>query len=251
VKPEVKPEPEAELVEQEASGEPTDVPVSLTVPEFVDAKQVTEERQGYVNDFAQLAPQIGLSGEAAQDLVNLVVDCAVTLPYSAPDQHTTPEDAISALGQLYGEATAKDLIARAQKYTAGSEKLKDYLDRTGLGNDVGVLTALALAGSGWLALPPKEAAGATKRLMASPEFARGDKLTLVKLQMLSRLAERGEGQQPTPQATVELKRLESNLEVSREALKQQAVALVAKSKKGDMSPEDRAEFMELTRRISS
>lgn len=197
VKVEVKPDAskaEPELQEQEAPPESTGEPVALQVPSFVDAREITEERQGWVNEFARIAPEAGLSTETAQGLMDLVVDCAVTLPYSAPDQYTTAEDAKSAMIQLYGDKIAGDLIARCQKYTSGSEALRDYLDRTGLGQDVGVITALALAGAGWIKLTPTQAEGAAKRLMADKSFADPQHpqhaLTMVKLQMLARLSNR-------------------------------------------------------------
>ena len=245
-----KPEPAvAELQERGAQEQQSfeGQPFELRVPEFVPSKEITEERHGWVREFAQVAPQVGLSTETAQGLMDLVVDCAVTLPYTAPDQYTTAEDAKSEMARVYGDKVAQNLIGRAQKYVGSSEALRNYLDRTGLGNDVGVISALALTGAGWLALTPTQAEGATKRLMSTKEFAKGDPLTIVKLQMLSRIANREAAPTATSSAVVGAAAGKQH-EAGFAKLKQEASALIGK--KGGMSPDEKTRFMQITSELA-
>src|SRR5207253_638223 len=135
-----------------------------------------------------LAPQAGIDSATAQGVLDVAVDAAVALTYSIDLGHTTPVDAQAEMNRLYGDKVAAGLITSARSYVKARPALREYLDSTGLGNDPAVLTALAFAGTGLLASTPAQAKDGIAKLMATPEYARGDKLTLVKVQALSRIA---------------------------------------------------------------
>ena len=164
-------------------------PVQLAIPSFLPLAEQTPEREGFVAEFSQIAPQVGLDARTSQGLLDMVVDAATTLPYQGTDQYTTAEDTFDAMARLFGETEATDLTHRCQRYvTSLGPKVADYLDRTGLGNDVGVIVSLALAGTGWLKLSPAQAKESIDKLMKTENYAKGDKLTLIKLNTLSRIA---------------------------------------------------------------
>ena len=58
-------------------------PYELAVPSFVDNRAITEERQAYLTEFQQIAPQVGLAAPEAQALLDTVVDCASSFEYVA------------------------------------------------------------------------------------------------------------------------------------------------------------------------
>jgi hypothetical protein len=174
-----------EQQQAEASGEP------YTLNANVPMKELTPEREAFISEFAQIAPSVGLDAGTAQGLLDMVVDAATTLTYQPADEFTTPEDAFKAMTQTFGEEAATDLVNRAQKYVKSlGPKVADYLDRTGVGNDVGTIVTLALAGTGWLKLTPAQAQESIAKLMKTKEWAAGDKLTQIKLHTLSRIASR-------------------------------------------------------------
>src|SRR5437899_475310 len=158
----------------------------LKVPEFIDTREITPERQGYVTEFQALAPEVGIDAVAAQGLLDVAVDAAVALDYQMDLTESTDVDAREAMTRLFGDENAKNMIDRAQKYAhARGESFLKYLDTTGLGNDPSVLVAMAFAHSGYLRQSPAQAQQQIEKLMKSDSYRAGDKLTLVKLHALS------------------------------------------------------------------
>src|SRR5262249_34746211 len=184
-------EPAAEAQEQQ----PTEVPpYELTVPQFVDNREVTPERQEFLDQFSQVAPAAGIDAATAQGLIDAAVDAAVAFDYEArPDADLN--DARAEMVRLFGDEAGQAMIRAAQEYAhSRGEKFMQFLDRTNLGNDVSILVALGFAKSGWFTGNRSEwAKEQISTLMKSPMYKSGDKLTNVKLQILSRIAHRGEG----------------------------------------------------------
>jgi len=182
-------QPEAEEQQQEQQQQSGD-PFELKVPEFVSAKEITEERQGFVTEFQALAPQVGIDATVAQALLDVSVDSAVALDY-VPKVDADRDDARLEMETLFGDA-GKNLIKRAQIYAqARGSAFQDYLDSTNLGNDPSVLVALAFAQSGYLTQTPEQAKEDLGKVMASKEYLAGDPYTMIKVQVLSRIAHRG------------------------------------------------------------
>jgi hypothetical protein len=183
--------------EEEMVADENAEPLTLAIPSFVSMKEQTPEREAFVQEFAAIAPQVGLDAGVAQGLLDLAVDAATALSYTAPDEYTNHEDAMAAMTHAFGEAEAKNLVGRAQKYAASlGPSFQDWLDRTNLGNDVGVLTALAL-GPG-LKQSPAQAQQSIEKLMKSEKYAKGDKLTTIVLHALSRIANRATAEPAKP-----------------------------------------------------
>jgi hypothetical protein len=184
---------EQQQQEEKPEGETADA-YELQVPEFVSQKEVTEERQSYVTEFQQLAPEVGIDAATAQGLLDVAVDSAVALDYTA-NPEATAEDARAEMTRLFGEKAAKGLIVNAQKYAhARGEAFMTYLDTTGLGSDPAVLVALAFAESKYFTYKPAEAQEQIQRLMTTPEYSKGDKLVQIKLHVLSRIAHGGQSE---------------------------------------------------------
>jgi len=181
--------PAAEEQQPPADGENA-APYELRVPEFVSQKEITEERQSFVAEFQQLAPQVGIDAATAQGLLDVSVDSAVALDY-VPKVDADRDDARLEMQKLFGDA-GKNLIKRAQIYAqARGSALQDYLDSTNLGNDPSVIVALAFAEAGYLTQTPEQAKENLSKVMASKEYLAGDPYTIVKVQVLSRIAHRG------------------------------------------------------------
>lgn len=249
VKPEVKPgiKPEAEIkpeVEEQAEvREPSDVPVALQIPEFVSTKEQTPERQQYVQDFARLAPGSGLDGETAQGILEMITDAATLLPYEIEHQYVTPDEARAEMHTLFGEKQGRELLVAAQSYYKTlAPELQSYLDESGLGSDPSVLASMALAKGGWLKLSPVEAAATVQRLMKTPAWAAGDRLTMLKIHVASRMAERGE---PAPSAGVAMGAAAGKANAAKQdAAKSELRELAAKK---SMTEADRARWIALTK----
>jgi hypothetical protein len=185
--------PKEEAAVEEPAVEEAPQPVEsfeLQVPSFVDAREITPERQGYVTAFQALAPEVGIDAAAAQGLLDVAVDAAVALDYTS-DPAASSDDARATMIRFFGDENAKNLIANAQRYAqARGESFLKYLDTTGLGNDPSVIVSLAFAGSTYLTQSPAQAKEGIAKLMASKEYQAGDKLAMVKLHALSRIANR-------------------------------------------------------------
>jgi hypothetical protein len=184
-------EPVAEEV-AEAPKE-TPAPYELKVPEWIDMREITAERQGHLTAFQTMAPEVGIDAAAAQGIIDVAVDAATQLDYQS-DPDATGDDAQEAMTRVFGEATAKNLIGLAQQYAhARGESFKKFLDTTGLGNDVSTLVALAFARSGYLTQSVTEAKAEIAKIMQSEAYQQSNKLALLRLQVLSRIAHKDTG----------------------------------------------------------
>jgi hypothetical protein len=171
-------------------------PYTLQTPAFVPMAEQTEERQGFVNDFSAMAPSIGIEASHAQAILDVAVDALTALggDYSRSFEleHATAEEGYSEMVRLFGEDRAKGVLTNCHRYVEahGGDRLRDWLDTTGLGNDPAVIVALATANTGWFSATPEQAQQRIDELMKSEEYRRGDKLAMVRLHMLTRLAHR-------------------------------------------------------------
>jgi hypothetical protein len=216
----------------------------LKLPEWVSMKEQTPERLEAVQGFSALAPQVGIDAPTAQNMLDLAVDAATVLDYSVVE-NADADDAKMQMESLFGTENAKNLIQRAQLYAqARGEAFKDWLDQ-GAGNDPSVLLALAFAQANYFNHTPASAQAAITKLMATPEYGRGDRLTLLKLNVLNRIAHNG-----GPSAAVEAPPTrpepaqQTPRQVESEAdLRAQMAALF--DKHGNLTPESRAKYMEL------
>lgn len=261
-KPEVKPE----LVEGEQPEVGTSEPVvpaapyELKVPDFIPLGERTPEREAYISEFAQVAAEAGLESRhpgLAQALLDQAVEAATTLGvYTAPDEHTTAEDAFQTMGQMFGKDGA-GIVADAQKTVrALGPQFAAYLDRTGLGNDPAVLVALSQAG--YLGLSPEQAREQLAATMQTKEYRRGDKAMVLKVGALSRIANRTD-ENESLQALEEFKARQAAptpVHVAGQgvrgpedvALREEAAKLA--SKHGGMSRVEADRFMTITKRLS-
>src|SRR5262245_42615792 len=93
------PEPERQAV----------APHELRVPDWLDEKQITDERQQAFGEFAQISADAGITREVAQEIVDLAVDGAVQLQYDFSDD-TDRDDARSTIYSLFGEERGQNII---------------------------------------------------------------------------------------------------------------------------------------------
>jgi hypothetical protein len=181
---------EAAPVESEL--QPSHEPYELRMPDFLPLKEVTDERQTLFDDWRHVAPACDVDSNAAQGLVDAAVDAATQLRYDAPED---ADGARVEMARLFGEESAKNIVARAQKYVREHDAeglLSEYLDTSGLGNDPAVLVALAFAQGNWFSkgATPAWARAELDKVMASKEYQSSDKLAVLKTQVLSRIAYR-------------------------------------------------------------
>ena len=178
--------------------EATSEPFDLKMPDFLPLAQRTDEREQFVQEFSQIAPDAGIDASTAQGLVDMIIDSGTALTYEAADEYTTAEDAFATMEQTFGPKVGRDLVNSAQKYVASlGPKVADFLDRSGMGNDVATLVSLALAQSGVFKLTPAAAQAEIETLMKTKEYMQGDKLTVIRLHTLSRIMGRDEASPTT------------------------------------------------------
>jgi hypothetical protein len=243
--------PEA-VAEAEQDGG-TAEPYALVVPSYVPIAQLTPEREGYVAEFSQVAADAGLETRypgMAQALLDQVVECASALEYQQGDEYTNAEDATATMHQLLGPERGAAIIKDAQQTvrTLGPA-FAEYLDRTGLGNDPAVLVALAQAN--FFTRTPAQAQIELDATMQTKGYLAGDKLMVLKVHALSRIANRGETDTSAKAiAEVQARPAPTQAPVtgSEAALRAEAAALVPK--KGRMSHEQSVRFQEITAKLA-
>jgi hypothetical protein len=249
-------QPAAEESREEQQRQPV-APYELLVPDWIDPKAVTEERQQIFEGFSQIAPEVGIGSQVAQGIVDLAIDSAIALQYSH-DEHTDATDARAELNRLYGEERASGIIKNAVAYAQSrGTRFTDWLDETNLGNDASVITALAFAGTGWLdRCTPAVAEKRIAEIMSTKEYLAGDKLSVIKVQMLSRIANKND-QSPEGQLNALARRpqraetADTGEKVSVAQAKEKLGTMIREKYKSGFSEADREEFMRLTKRISA
>jgi hypothetical protein len=186
-----QPEQQQEQPEQQPEPETTpSEPVVLRAPEWIPVAELTPGREAQAAEFSTL----GLGQERSQALLDCVTDAATQLQYSFDPDLTSAADAHQEMRRVFGREAGDAMVAEAQKYVELSDpNLGEYLTRTGLGNSVGVLATLSLARQGFFNATPAQARAHIEKLQKTPEWARGDKLTLLRIQVLGRRAEAGSG----------------------------------------------------------
>src|SRR5262249_54104661 len=163
-------------------------PLALQIPSFVPLAEQTAERTAWIDEFSVLAPSVGIDATTAQGLLAVVVDAATALDYGVEHEDSTPEECGAELTRLFGEERARIIATSAQNFVKSrGEHLANFLDESGLGNDVGVLVSLAFAHSRLYQMSPTEAQEALTKLMASPAYAKGGKFNHLTVQALSRI----------------------------------------------------------------
>lgn len=235
----VEPEkPVAPEPEKPVAGEPA-APHELTIPTFIPLSEQTPERSAMVEEFSRVAPSAGLNAETSQGLLDLVTDAATMLTYQPVDQHTTAEDTFAALEQTFGREAAVGIANRAQRFVAQHKGLGDYLDRTGLGDDLGVVVSLSLAQQGVLAHTPEKAQAEISRLMQTDAYRRGDKQALLMIHALSRIANKGEAKK---EQAVAKKTVADIGAAAKAAVQAELTSLAAKK---SLSEKERARWISL------
>lgn len=194
--------PEAGVEEEPVAAAPGALaPYKVTVPTFVPMKEMTDQRTEWITGFEGAAAQSGIKAEGAQTLVDALTDVVTSIPYTVEHAYATPEDAAQEMAKMYGPEQATTLVRDAQRYYAKlGAPMQKYLNETGLGDDPGVLTVLALGQSGLFHLSPEKAQAEIHRIMASKSYSSPDAkerlLNVVKVQILSRLANRSTAPPP-------------------------------------------------------
>jgi hypothetical protein len=237
-----------EIVEQHQQPEATAAePLPLVVPQFVSLKERTEEREQYVSEFAQVAGESGIKPEIAQGLLDHVVETASALTYEAADQYTTDVDARESMVKMFGEEIGTQIIRDAQQTVrALGPKVAAYLDRTNLGNDLGVLVALSQAG--YSTRTPEQAQKELAATVATKQYLAGDKLLVLKVHALSRIANRQDGVEQPKMAGLLNREPVSAVEDRQQALRDEMAALVPK--KGEMTREQADKWMAINKQLN-
>jgi hypothetical protein len=213
-----------------ASGE-TFTPVEpYNVTVNVPSKYIDEQRTEWVSGFEGAAAQSGIKQASAQTLVDAFTDVATAIPYSIEHEHATPEDAAAEMEKMYGPEQAQTLIRDAQRFFKRlGAPMQKYIDETGLGNDPGVLTVLALGQSRLFNLSPEQAQAEITKITSGKEFFSDDPKTrllqVAKVQILGRIANRETATVKPPQppvtpqgkavAATEAARVEARAEAAR------------------------------------
>jgi hypothetical protein len=234
-------------------------PLALVIPEFIPLAERTPEREAYVSEFQQVAADAGIKSDIAQGLLDHVVEVATTLQYDRPDPSGNAmlglDDDVVARDQItrmFGAETGAQIIKAAQQTVRGlGPKVADYLNRTNLGNDVGVLVALAQ--TGYLYRTPETAREELAATMQSKAYARGDKLTVLKVAALSRIAHREEAEPTSAPAKPQMVRTGLMRTVPADVHQQEMrdeLATLAKKSHHDLTLAERQRWMELIARVS-
>jgi hypothetical protein len=185
-------------------------PYALAVPGDIPLSEHTESRTAWVEGFQTEAAKSGVPASVAQTMLEAAIDVAVGVPYSYDPDFTDAADAEANLTVAYGEEIAKSVATLAQRYSARmGPAFQSWLD-SGPGNDVAVITALALAENGTLSVTPALAQQRINEAMTNPKSGynsndpKRHRLAVAEVQILSRIAHRDSAEvassRPTPKA---------------------------------------------------
>ncbi len=170
-------------------------PYKLAIPDYVPVGEQTDERLALLDELSFLAPAAGITPEASQGVVDAMVDLVSMLEYKPADAYTTPSEAFEELREHFGD-DAQAIVAQAHAFVAASPPaLREYLDKTGYGNDLGAIYCLALANNHVFDFSPEEAQRHLDEYRADPEsyyYSKNEherRQALLEMQILGRLAE--------------------------------------------------------------
>jgi hypothetical protein len=253
-----QPQPEPEPREEERAPR---APHELKVPEWVDEKAITEAHQTWASDFAQVSSTAGIDATTAQDLLDFAADGAVHIgSHGIEVEHSTREEGQDAMNRIFGEKHASGLIENAQRYVkahGGKDgPLGSWLTESGLGNTPEIITALAFAQVNYFKMSPARAQEGLDKIMQSPEFRRGDKLSVLKASALARSANRN-SLSPEAQLDAIASRPQRSAapaeteKVSVATARDKLSKMIGEKMRHGFSEADREEFMRLTKRISA
>jgi hypothetical protein len=199
---------------------PSAQPYDVQMPSYLPPNEHTDERTAWLDGFNAVAPRAGLDRTTAQALVEAMADVNTAMQYALD---LTDTDGVERyLHMAWGEE-APQILAKARAFVkrAGPE-LENFLSETYLGNDPGVLQALAYAQDGLFKLTKDQAAAELKKLTGDPKSKYYSLNTpervraVAKAQILGRLAYAGEG---------------SDVEAVKAGMQQQLAAPEAPAKK--------------------
>jgi hypothetical protein len=164
--------------------------------------------------------------------------------YQAPDEHFDDVDARAEMVRLFGEERGTEFIRAAQQTVkALGPAVADWLTETNLGNDVGVLVALSQAD--FLMRSPDAARKELEATMKTEGFLKGNKMLVLKVAALSRIANRETVTQQAPKMEGLLNRQPAGTQEA--ALRAEAAKLASKKQ---MSREDAARFQQITSQLA-
>ena len=171
----------------------------LTVDETITGTD-REEATEYAADVGLLGRDAGLSQDVTQGLFDLVADLQLT--DTSGVNGCNSDETLAMLSNRYGVEAAKRLIADCQ---AAVKKLgpgiRQYLDQpmdamgARLGNMPSVVIALAHLHRGDLNLTPAQAQAEITKLRQSKGYVGGDRATVDRVRVLSRIAARGQSRE--------------------------------------------------------
>jgi hypothetical protein len=182
---------------------PAPLPDALEVPELAPPEhRFAEEVQQNLAQLASVAKAEGMPLSETQGLVSLYYELESTLGDLKVDQRDPGhQDKTHAMLRRNWGTAYKDNLADARKaFKSLSPATQNWLNETGAGDDVSVLTILAAMGGGLLKLTPAQAkaeadamrnGSANLRNQSSPSY----QAVLTKYRILRHLEGRGEGDQ--------------------------------------------------------
>jgi hypothetical protein len=178
-------------VEPEVTDEGTPRSVYELTTRDMPTVELSDTRAEWITQFSETAPAAGLSRETSQALLDTVVDASAH--FNVTQDLTNAEQADTLLRAHVGDEAATTIIGKAQAFVRSKPQLKNYLESTGLGNDLGVLMTLALAADGVYALTPAKAQAELSKITSDQKNdyystdARKRKLAVLKVGVLSRI----------------------------------------------------------------
>jgi hypothetical protein len=182
---------------------PAPLPDVLTVPELAPQEhRFSEEVKGNLDQLAGVAKAEGMPLSETQGLVSLYYELESTLGDLKVDQRDPGhQDKTHAILRRNWGTAYKDNLADARKaFKSLSPATQNWLNETGAGDDVSVLTILAAMGGGLLKMTPAEAKkaadamrkdGAVLQNQSHPDY----RAVLTRYRLLRHVEGRGEGDQ--------------------------------------------------------
>jgi hypothetical protein len=153
--------------------------------------ELSDTRAEWITQFSETAPAAGIAQPVAQALLDTVVDASAH--FNVAQDLTNAEEANTLLRSYVGDEAATTILGKAQAFVRSKPKLGAYLDETGLGNDIGVLMALAMAADGVYALTPQKAQSELSRITSDQKSdyysqdSKKRKLAVLRVGVLSRI----------------------------------------------------------------
>jgi hypothetical protein len=176
----------------------------LVVPDTLTPSQ-QEAAAGYALDVVAIATEIGGSAEEAQTVFEMAMDIAATIMPSGEEPNlANVDECMTVMTNRWGAVATKELVELSNQAVARlGPDVRAWLNTPNefgekIGNSPAAVYALAAWQRGYTNMAPATAMAELTRIRGLKQYAQGDRLTLDHVNLLGKIAYRGDKNEVKP-----------------------------------------------------